>query len=108
MTEPQSMPIEQAQPSTPAPRAEAKSRSAAVAPVQSLRGEPAHWYKSIVGCCIAYCQLIECNSPSLPKACSPEVIAMNYYPGATVASAKRNYLVGAETVFDDVDLPECR
>lgn len=97
-----------AAPTTPAPRPETKSRTAAVAPAQSFRGEPANWYQSIVGCCIAYCQLIECNSPPLPKACSPEVIAMNYAPGATVASAKRNYLIGAETIFDDVDLPECR
>ncbi len=62
--------------------------------------------RSLVACCVAYCRLIKCNSPSLPRACSAEIFAM--YKGMSVDAQKKNYLAGAKAVFGRaVSIPAC-
>ncbi|WP_291006056.1 SH3 domain-containing protein [Hyphomicrobium sp.] len=63
---------------------------------------------SLRACCIAYCRIVECNSPPLPRACSASMIARYYLPMG-VAAAKKNYLAGAKAVLRRrVSIPECQ
>jgi tetratricopeptide (TPR) repeat protein len=63
-------------------------------------------YASLVACCIAYCRLIKCNSPPLPKACSSEVFAL--YKGMSYDDQKKNYLAGARAYFGRrISIPAC-
>lgn len=70
------------------------------------RAPKQHSYQSLVACCIAYCRLIECNSPSLPRACSRETLAL--YSGMSIEQQKQNYLLGVASYFGKaVVIPAC-
>lgn len=63
-------------------------------------------YDSLVACCIAYCHLVRCNSPPLPRACSREILAL--YKGMSYDDQKKNYLLGAKAYLGRrVSIPAC-
>lgn len=85
------LPSSQARPNVP--EAESKQKSAD-------RG-----IESLIECCLAYCAVVNCNSPPATTACSPKFIrwsAEKYfrssYGGNAYIFMKRNFLEGATRV----------
>jgi hypothetical protein len=86
-----------------------KAALATIPPVEDFEKKAGSSDRSLVDCCIAYCRLVKCNAPSLPKACSAETFAAYYRMGMSAEAQRKNYLDGARAyIGGTVSLPACR